>query len=97
MPNEFRIILCYIKNISFEEKPDYNIIKLLLKNVIEKEERKCKLADIYKFSWEKELINTFKKSKKNKSLLDEIKDILFHGHPIDINNFLNYIVNNNKN
>ena len=96
MPNEFRIILCYIKNLSFEEKPDYNIIKLLLKNVIEKEERKCKSLNIYKFSWEKELMNTFKKSKKNKILLDEIKDILFHGHPIDINNFLNYIINNNK-
>jgi serine/threonine protein kinase len=84
MPNEYKVIYCYIKNIAYSEKPDYNIIRLLLRNVVESEVAKKKKLDYNKFIWEK-IIKDMLKSKKNKvKNFELIKDILFPGYPIKI-------------
>ena len=56
MPSEFKIIFSYIKNWDFEEKPDYDSIKLLLRYIILKEEMKDPNQIIYKYVWERKYL-----------------------------------------
>ena len=52
LPRDFKFIYCYIKNLEFNEIPDYNIIRILLKNVIISDEKSNKNKDYKKFIWE---------------------------------------------
>ena len=88
MPSEFKIIFSYIKNLDFEEKPDYDSIKLLLRNIILKEEMKDPNQIIYKYTWEKKIKDLIDSKKFIKSKIKIIKDKLFPGHPLDLKELL---------
>jgi serine/threonine protein kinase len=88
MPSEFKIIYCYIKNLAFEEKPDYNNMKLLLFNLIKKEELENPQEKNFKYSWEKTINDLCKSNKFLNTQLKLIQNKLFYGHPINIKKLL---------
>lgn len=88
MPSEFKIIFSYIKNLNFEEKPDYDSIRLLLRNIILKEEIKNPEEKNYKYTWEKKISDLFDSKKFMKSKIKLIKDNLFPGYPLNLKKLL---------
>ncbi len=47
-PEEFSFILSYIRDLKFEEKPDYSFLRKLLRNVAERENI---FYDFYNYDW----------------------------------------------
>ena len=82
LPNEYKFIYCYIKNLSFSEKPDYNIIRLLLANTfLYKNSSKTK-KKFKKFIWGKKIKDMLDSKKNIDENLKIIKETLFKGYPI---------------
>lgn len=88
MPSEFKIIYSYVNNLAFEEKPDYNSIKLLFFNLIKKEEMENPQEKNFKYSWEKSINDLFVSNKFLKTQLKIIQNNLFHGHPLNVKKLL---------
>ena len=61
-PEEFKIFLIYVKNLEFEEDPNYDYLRSLFENVLKKMEEKLD----YHFSWCKERIIINDKKFRNK-------------------------------
>ena len=93
MPTEFEVILIYIRNLKFEEEPNYELIQDLLKRVINKNEDNNE-EGAYKYIWEKKLIDILKESKKENFI--KIKNELFQGYNIDIKRYITPIKKNEK-
>lgn len=91
MSSEFKIIFCYIKNLSFEENPDYESIKLLLTKLIQKEEIKNLQEKKFKYCWEKVIRDLFDYKTFLKTKLKLLKNSLFPGHPIDVKKLLHLL------
>ena len=96
LPTEFEIILYYIRNLNFEEEPNYELIKDLFKRVIDKNEDNNEEGE-YKFIWEKKLVEAFEEAKfgKDENLM-KIKNELFKGYDIDIRKYISPIKKNEK-
>ena len=99
LPAEFFDLLRYVKGLQFDEKPSYwkfyayfyNLInKINIQQIEEKE---------YNYIWEKKLIDNLNKyeEKKDEGILLEAEKIVFKGYPINLKNFANYVIYNNKN
>jgi len=52
LPTEFEMILYYVKNLNFEEEPNYELIKDLFKRIINNNLIKCEEGE-YKYIWGK--------------------------------------------
>lgn len=91
MPNEFKVIYCYIKNLSYEEMPDYNIIRLLLRNVIESKKKTVKKIDRNKFIWEKKIKEMLTSKKSDETKIKEINN-LFPGYPLNIKKLMDLLI-----
>lgn len=96
LPTEFEVILYYIRNLKFDEEPNYELIKDLFKRVINNNEDNNEEGP-YKYIWEKKLIDVFEGSKscKNENF-DKIKNELFQGYDINIKKFITPIKKNEK-
>ena len=88
MPNEYKFIYSYIKNLSFTETPDYNIIRLLLKNVILSTNNSKTNAGTYKFIWERKIKNLLSSKNDITANIKRIKETLFQGYPIQSDRLL---------
>ena len=84
MPNEYKFIYSYIKNLSFTETPDYNIIRLLLKNAILSTNNSKTNAGTYKFIWERKIKNLLSSKNDITTNIKRIKETLFQGYPIQL-------------
>ena len=70
LPDEFQQFLSYAREIQFEDKPDYHLMRRLLKQCADKN----KIKFDGKFDWIKEEDNIFGKDVMQFNLLDEEKD-----------------------
>ena len=98
LPSEFAELLRYVKNLGFEEKPFYakfynffhNLIGKLNINMIEEKN--------YSYIWETMLVDNMMRYNeiKDEVIKEEAEKLIFKGYPINLKNFTNYIINNNK-
>ena len=88
LPTEFEVLLLYIRNLQFDESPNYGLIKDLLKRIIINNTNNCEEGE-YKYIWELKFANILKKPYKikNKEMM-EIKNKLFKGYDIEIETFI---------
>ena len=99
LPSEFAELLTYVKKLEFEEKPIYykfyqffdNLIKRLNNDTIEEKN--------FNYIWEKKLVDDMIKynTHNEESIKEEAEKLIFKGYPINLKNFTNYIINNNRN
>ena len=99
LPSEFAELLTYVKKLEFEERPIYykfyqffdNLIKRLNNDTIEEKN--------FNYIWEKKLVDDMIKynTHNEESIKEEAEKLIFKGYPINLKNFTNYIINNNRN
>ena len=95
IPSEFAILLKYVKELKFDEKPDYNKFYNYFQNLINKcnSEQQTEEKN-FNYIWEKKLVDYI--NDNNSRFLEEIQNIIFKGYTINLKNFANYIIYNNK-
>ena len=95
LPKEFEVLLYYIRNLSFDETPNYELIKDLLKRIIIKNFPNSEEGE-YRFIWEKKLndILSLSKTRKCEELL-KAKNQLFKGFCLDMERFIKNLKKNN--
>ena len=98
IPQEFLELLKYIKNMDFEEKPFYFRFYSFFHNLIEKISRENTPECNYDYIWETLLIDNINKYNESKDeiIKEKIEKYLFRGYPINLQNYINYIRNNNN-
>jgi len=99
LPNEFSDLLKYVKCLEFDEKPYYCKFYAFFHNLIEKISQELNLEDNFTYMWEKILVDKMKLYNENKdeNIIQEAEKMIFKGYPINLHNFTNYIIYNNKN
>ena len=98
IPQEFSELLNYIKKMDFEEKPNYFQFYSFFHNIIEKISRENIPESNYNYIWETLLIDNINKynESKDENIKEKIEKYLFRGYPINLQNYINYIINNNN-
>ena len=87
LPTEFEILLNYCRNMTFQEEPNYELIKDLLKRVILNNSNN--LEGDYKFIWEKKLVDVLDyPDDVRKNEINKIKSQLFSGFNINLVKFI---------
>lgn len=71
--------------------PDYNIIRLLLRNVIESKKKTVKNIDCNKFIWEKKIKEMLTSKKSDETKIKEINN-LFPGYPLNIKKLMDLLI-----
>ena len=88
LPTEFEMILYYVRNLNFEEEPNYELIKDLFKRIINNNLIKCEEGE-YKYIWEKKLVDIISRNNLNQAReLEKVKNELFSGYDIDLKKFI---------
>ena len=96
MPSEFEIILYYIMNLNFTEEPNYELIKDLLKRVINNNSFNSEEGD-FKFIWEKKIFEIYNEYKINgKKATIDLKTGLFKNYDIVLKNYVKSLKRNNR-
>ncbi len=97
-PKEFAELLTYVKNLEFEETPLYTKFYAFFHNLIEKIDKDTIQEKNFSYIWETMLVDNMMKYDENndESLREEAEKHLFKGYPINLKNFTNYIINNNR-
>ena len=97
-PKEFAELLTYVKNLEFEETPLYTKFYAFFHNLIEKIDKDSIQEKNFSYIWETMLVDNMMKYNENndESLREEAEKHLFKGYPINLKNFTNYIINNNR-
>ena len=97
-PKEFAELLTYVKNLEFEETPLYTKFYAFFHNLIEKIDKDTLQEKNFSYIWETMLVDNMMKYNENndESLREEAEKHLFKGYPINLKNFTNYIINNNR-
>ena len=97
-PKEFAELLTYVKNLEFEETPLYTKFYAFFHNLIEKIDKDTIQEKNFSYIWETMLVDNMMKYNENndESLREEAEKHLFKGYPINLKNFTNYIINNNR-
>ena len=97
-PKEFAELLTYVKNLEFEETPLYTKFYAFFHNLIEKIDKDTIQEKNFSYIWETILVDNMMKYNENndESLREEAEKHLFKGYPINLKNFTNYIINNNR-
>ena len=99
IPEEFAELLKYVKSLQFDEKPYYGKFYAYFHNLISKLKNGPMQENNYSFIWEKMLVDNMNKYNENNDVgpMKEAEKLIFKGYPINLNNFTNYILYNNKN
>ena len=99
LPSEFAELLTYVKNLEFDEKPIYSKFYAFFHNLIEKLNKDMIEEKDYSYIWETLLVDNMMKYNEynDESLKDEAEKLIFKGYPINLKNFTNYIIYNNRN
>ena len=99
LPSEFAELLTYVKNLEFDEKPLYSKFYAFFHNLIEKLNKDMIEEKDYSYIWETLLVDNMMKYNEynDESLKDEAEKLIFKGYPINLKNFTNYIIYNNRN
>ena len=88
LPTEFELLILYVRNLKYDEVPNYQIMKDLLKRIIINNNQKCEEGE-FKFIWQKKFVDILKeKNKIKKKKLAELKSELFEGFNIDMEKFI---------
>ena len=87
LPTEFEILLSYCRNMTFQQEPNYELMKDLLKRVILNNSNN--LEEAYKFIWEKKLVDVLDyPDDLRKNEINKIKFQLFSGFNINLIKFI---------
>lgn len=87
LPTEFEILLTYCRDMTFQEEPDYELMKDLLKRVILNNSNN--LEGDYKYIWEKKLVDILNYPDDLRKIeLNQIKSQLFSGFNINLVKFI---------
>ena len=99
IPEEFAELLKYVKSLQFDEKPYYGKFYAYFHNLITKLKNGPMQENNFSFIWEKMLVDNMNKYNENNDAgpMQEAEKLIFKGYPINLNNFTNYILYNNKN
>ena len=99
LPSEFVELLKYTKKMEFDENPDYNKFYIAFNDLINKLNNEIIEEKNYNYIWERVLVDNIKKYNENHddNIKQGIENFIFKGLPININNFIDFIImNNNK-
>ena len=98
LPPEFAELLRYVKNLGFEEKPFYAKFYNFFHNLIGKLNNELIQEKDYSYIWETMLVDNMMRYNEynDESIKEEAEKLIFKGYPINLKNFTNYIINNNK-
>ena len=98
IPNEFAELLTYVKSLEFDEKPYYGKFYAFFHNLIEKLNKDTIQEKNYSYIWETMLVDNMNRYNlySDESLKEEAEKLIFKGYPINLKNFTNYIINNNR-
>ena len=96
IPSEFADLLSYIKSLEFSARPSYSKFYFCFQNIINKLNCEQIQEKNYNYIWERMLVDYINKydQENDNRMLDEIKNIIFKGYPINLKNFANYIIYN---
>ena len=99
LPSEFSELLNYVKNLQFDDKPLYCKFYSYFHNIITKLNRFKIEESEFNFIWEKLLADSLNKYEENPNneYFEEAEKIIFKGYPINIRNYIKYVIYNNKN
>ena len=99
LPSEFAELLTYVKKLEFEEKPIYYKFYQFFDNLIKRLNNDTIQEKNFSYIWETMLVeNMIKYNTYNEeSIKEEAEKLIFKGYPINLKNFTNYIINNNRN
>ena len=100
LPQEFADLLNYVKKLEFEEKPMYykfyqffnNLIDRINKGMLPNQEKN------FSYIWETKLVDNMNRynTYNEENIKEEAEKLIFKGYPINLKNFTNYIINNNR-
>ena len=98
LPSEFAELLRYVKNLGFEEKPFYAKFYNFFHNLIGRLNNDMIQEKNYSYIWETMLVDNMMRYNvyNDESIKEEAEKLIFKGYPINLKNFTNYIINNNK-
>ncbi len=99
LPSEFADLLKYVKSLKFDEKPIYCKFYAYFHNLITKLNNGKNEEKDFNFIWERMLVDSMNKCDENhnEESLHEAAKIIFKGYPINIRNYIKYVIYNNKN
>ena len=98
LPSEFAELLDYVKGLEFEEKPYYGKFYSFFHNLIEKLNKDMIQEKDYSYIWETMLVDNMMRYNEynDESIKEEAEKLIFKGYPINLRNFTNYIIYNNR-
>ena len=98
IPSEFAELLTYVKGLEFDEKPYYSKFYAFFHNLIDKLNKDLIEERDYSYIWETLLVDNMMKYNEynDENLKDEAEKLIFKGYPINLKNFTNYIIYNNR-
>ena len=98
LPSEFAELLRYVKNLGFEEKPFYAKFYNFFHNLIGKLNNEMIQEKNYSYIWETMLVENMMRYNEfnDETIKEEAEKLIFKGYPINLKNFTNFIINNNK-
>ena len=98
LPSEFAELLTYVKNLEFDEKPIYSKFCAFFHNLIEKLNKEMIEEKDYSYIWETLLVDNMMRYNEynDENLKEEAEKLIFKGYPINLKNFTNYIIYNNR-
>ena len=98
LPSEFAELLTYVKNLEFDEKPIYSKFYAFFHNLIEKLNKEMIEEKDYSYIWETLLVDNMMRYNEynDENLKEEAEKLIFKGYPINLKNFTNYIIYNNR-
>ena len=99
LPSEFAELLTYVKKLEFEEKPIYYKFYQFFDNLIKRLNNDTIQEKNFSYIWETMLVDNMIKynTYNEESIKEEAEKLIFKGYPINLKNFTNYIINNNRN
>jgi serine/threonine protein kinase len=97
IPTEFAELLKYVKSLEFEDSPSYTQFYKTFYNLINRLNFEQCQEKNYNYIWEKKLVDGLENYEKNNDdkLIKEAEE-LFKGYPINLKEYINYIITNNK-
>ena len=98
IPFEFAELLKYVKSLEFDARPYYSKFLFCFQNLINKLNYEQIQEKNYNYIWERVLVDYINKyeEQNDERIIEEIQNIIFKGYPINLKNFANYIIYNNK-
>ena len=88
LPTEFELLVYYVRNLKYDEEPNYEIMVDLLKRIIMNNTNNAEEGQ-YKYIWQKKFVDILNEPYKiKKGKLDKLKCELFSGYKIEMEKFI---------